>query len=452
MEPEIIKWANSSNSLTRIVIQSLLIVSISPWPAMSVIIKPASHGAQEWHQSQYQVSSVTDLLSESCRNEYTEHFQRMVESSFTEGKELVPSPNGFIHAAVDAYSYHQHLVLRPEDIWFAILSQLNFYINKNSEELRHLFVAHKGKKELEVIDEGVGFGVFAETMTHLIAENIKDPELREWIMPAFSTTTETDTVVASILMMGALQKYFDFKFTMLCGIPSVELLGTKEDWVDILKKLDRLDSLGSQASQFATLLRPVIKRFVKSFDEPDSVETKDFWQTIAHRLGGGSGPTYLSGWITAFCFWDADGNMLYDSPSDETFSDFNMGYGTRGLLLDGVHYHKIDSDEIPAGYVSVPVKVDDNGHIFYTHMIAGSVAINGTSSGDIIQPAWKGPDADGVVGIDTLQPVSGWWMFEIKDTSDKEKGEEVVETSGEKDEKEEEEETEASLPIVHSEL
>lgn len=42
----------------------------------------------------------------------------------------------FLSSAVKAYSYHHHLVLRPEDVWFSILVQLNVYINEHAEELR----------------------------------------------------------------------------------------------------------------------------------------------------------------------------------------------------------------------------------------------------------------------------------------------------------------------------
>lgn len=43
-------------------------------------------------------------------------------------------------------------------------------------------------------------------MSFQIEKNVVDKELREWIMPAFSTTTEHDVVVASVLLMGVVQK------------------------------------------------------------------------------------------------------------------------------------------------------------------------------------------------------------------------------------------------------
>jgi hypothetical protein len=128
-----------------------------------------------------------------------------------------------------------------------------------------------------------------------IEENIVDPSLREWFMPAFSTTTKSDQATASIIMMSAMQKYFSYEGAIICGLPSVQLQGRKEDWEKMLGRLERLKSFGEEPTRWHELLKPVFKMFVKTFDAPESEEIKDFWQKIAHYSGGGSGPTYLSG-------------------------------------------------------------------------------------------------------------------------------------------------------------
>ena len=233
-------------------------------------------------------------------------------------------------------------------------------------------------------------------MSRLVEENVVDPELREWVMPAFTTTTRQDNIIASILLMGVTQKYFEYKCYLLCGLPSVTLLGEKTDWELIHRRLDKLETFGVEPSQFCHLLRPVLSRFVKSFDEPTSEDTIGFWQQIAHHHEGGSGPSYYSGWITAFCFWDEDGKSLHQYPP--RFEDT--------LRLDGVAYDRVESGDVPPGYSSVPVKVDDNGHDFDAMMVAGSVGINFTSSRDEL--------ANGVVGLDTVSAETGWSMFERK--------------------------------------
>lgn len=102
----------------------------------------------------------------------------------------------------------------------------------------------------------VDFGPLAEAMTDKIAENTKDPTLRSWIMPSFSTTTDTDRVTASVLFMGVMQKYFTYTILLTCGIPSVTLLGNVSDWEDMLTRMHKIEQLGAEAAQFAKLLRP----------------------------------------------------------------------------------------------------------------------------------------------------------------------------------------------------
>ena len=85
----------------------------------------------------------------------------------------------------------------------------------------------------------------------------------------------------------ALQKYFLYSFCLLCGIPSVKLLGEKVDWEKLLSKVDKLKEYGPETTQWHSLLVPVLSRFITSFDSPDSDSTKQFWQRIAHRRGGG---------------------------------------------------------------------------------------------------------------------------------------------------------------------
>jgi hypothetical protein len=367
-------------------------------------------------------TSATELLKSSCRNEF-EKSAGIIQSSFSpellRDQHIDPSENGLVHSCWRAYSNHHHLALRPEDIWFAVLSQTGFYINAHAEELRHLFVAHEGQKELEVVEVGnlhsVDFGALAERMTREIQRNVLDPELRSWVMPDFTTTRDSDRVVASVLMMGALQEYFSYKMTLLCGIPSVTLLGEREDWVKIQGRILMLEKLGSEAVGFATLLRPVLRYFIETFDHPDSPAVKDFWSRIVHWQGGGSGPSYLSGWITAFCAWDAKGQPLFPLEAISLRQSQSQDQDDQVCELDGVYYNRVDTSDIPNGYAGVPVLIDDNGVEIKSRMVAGSVGILATSSGQPLdRPAWNST-VDEETGLDSLQPVSGWWMFKVTD-------------------------------------
>jgi hypothetical protein len=180
--------------------------------------------------------------------------------------------------------------------------------------------------------------------------------------------------------------------SLLCGIPSVTLEGDKSDWENLLSRLDKFRSFGPEPTAWAALLDPVLRRFVKAFDgEPDI----DFWGRVCHYEYGGSGPTWLSGWITAFCVWSSEGKWqcvpLSQSPTSTTA--FGAPRGEK-LELDGVQYPVVDSSDIPIGFSEVDIKLDDNGRVFDCMMVSGHVAA-------LIEGK----------GNDTLRPLPSWFMF-----------------------------------------
>jgi hypothetical protein len=400
--------------------------------AMPATVHPASHPAREWLITP--ATSAQNLFQTSCPNEFRQS-KRVIQSSFTDftNVNISPSSNGLVRAAYAAYSSHHHLSIRPEDVWFSILTQLSFHINAHAEELRSLFVAHEGQKELVVEDVGtletVNVGRLAVELTREMDKHLSDVDLHGWIMPNFTTTTETDTMTAAIIMMGSMQKYFSYTMQLTCGLPSVTLLGEQADWVDIRRRLDKLPHFGKEPKQFGLLLSSVLDYFILTFESPDNPEVVDFWSKIAHEYNGGSGPTYLSGWITAFCFWDEEGTSLFREPQTK-FGGYDDSES--GCNLNGTRFHRVDTDDIPQGYVSVPVLVDDNGQKFKTRMVAGSVGIAASRSGEKLDTTnqyngWIESNIVGeqpfqdttfvvgdVTGLDSLQPVSGWWMYELE--------------------------------------
>jgi hypothetical protein len=355
--------------------------------------------------------------------------------------------NGFVRTCILAYSEHHHLYIRPEDVWFAILNQLSFYINAHAEELRKFFVSHDGQKQLAVVEVGtlhsVDHGALAVRMTYEIEKKVNDPELRTWVMPDFSTTTNSDQVIAAVLFMGAMQQYFSYEFRLICGIPSVTVLGERADWEKIRSKLDKTDQLGEEPAQFAALLKIVLDFFVKTFDQPEDPDVIDFWGRIAHENNNMSGPNWLSGWVTAFCFWDYKGKRIGGLPRSSSLrhSEPDVKYETdenvtaTSFRLDLDQFHTVKMTDIPNGYSSVPITVNDNGIIYQTRMVAGSVGMQAWSSGQLTatstdrrshrmgpgreyNPNPVQPQVHDRTGIDSIQPVSGWWMYEVSDAAD----------------------------------
>ena len=295
---------------------------------MPVSFSPATIKA-EAYSSALPDHTPTSILQNACKNQFNKSAE-ILQSSFPAScQSIVPLSNGFIHAISTAYNRHHALVIRPDDVWLAILSQFNFFVNGNSEVLRSQFVTHEGKKELVVTAIGnrytVDFGSMAKTMTGEIEKNVVDPALRAWIMPNFTTTTQNDTIVSAMVMMATLKNYFSYKFNCACGLPRVTLEGEKRDWQEILDRLEKLKEYGLQTIAWYHLLVPVISRLVKAFDDPDSEENIDFWGRVLHYEGGGSGPSWLAGWITAFSAFNDEGKWL-GTPFVQVRANFTLSY------------------------------------------------------------------------------------------------------------------------------
>ncbi|KAF7315928.1 hypothetical protein MIND_00109600 [Mycena indigotica] len=407
---------------------------------MPVTFKVATHPAKIVGGNYDNGFTAREILAEACSSQYrkagairgtsfedpdeVDHYQPTPERIYN----IIPKPNGFFFALSEAYNKHHILVLRPDDVWLAILVQFNFFVNANSELLRASFVGHEGTRNLMVNQATLSdFGEFARAMVHEIDKNVSDPTLRAWVLPDFTTTTERDTTVASVTLMATLKTYFSYSFgAVACGLPSVRLEGEKADWEKLLQRADKLKEYGLQTIAWYHLLVPVLTRFIKSFDEPKSKNTIDFWQTVAHYQAGGSGPRTYTGWASAFCVFNENGRWigfplkkLEDvsstmSPESLTAKAFWAKYLKRtnhrdGLLLDDTPYHVMDAGQIPPCYAEVNVLlVDSAGEEGSTTMTAGIIATEVCSSGELMKSeGYKGEN-------DTVKPLAGWWLFDEK--------------------------------------
>ena len=159
---------------------------------------------------------MTRILHASCQDQAQlkrvgEIFQSSLDTkpSSTADSDILPCKNGFVHTIIEAYNQHRALVIRPDDVWLAILTQFSLFVNGNAKKLQNQFVTHEGKEELKITASGtrytVDFGDLARQMTELIEQNVVDPDLRGWIMPAYTTTTLLDTTVSAIMMMATMK-------------------------------------------------------------------------------------------------------------------------------------------------------------------------------------------------------------------------------------------------------
>ncbi|PVF95612.1 hypothetical protein CPB86DRAFT_817051 [Serendipita vermifera] len=93
---------------------------------MPITFKIAAHDAKEykWYQPRGEVNA-SEALNQIWRPDKFQ-VKEFLQSSFRPSSSFNPNDSGFVNTIVDAYNQHHHLIIRPDDIWISILSQINF--------------------------------------------------------------------------------------------------------------------------------------------------------------------------------------------------------------------------------------------------------------------------------------------------------------------------------------
>ena len=292
---------------------------------------------------------------------------RVVKTSF-EGQQLgYIGDDNFYKCLVQAYADHHPLVLSPDMVWLIISQGFSRYVNAHAEEMRDLLVFHEGKMDLvvnsnnDVLSPSGDWELLLNDFSTCIARNTKG-ELADLMTADFTTTGVTERIASQISLMDAVKKYFNYaNIAAGCGIPSITLEGTPEDWQKVLDKVRSLKKY--RLEKWASDLEVILKEFVKA---SKGHANKEFWQDIVKkrrvdRLKRDRGvcvpsinSTRLDGWFLKFF-----PNVLGETP-DSVIWDTDMPQEIVRVSFKHIYVDPVTSeplDTIPmqlwAGFVGV---------------------------------------------------------------------------------------------------
>ena len=245
------------------------------------------------------------MLSEE---EIFDDAQRIIATSFSEENNLMHmGKDAFYRSIVNAYANHQSVTLSPDMVWLVISQGFARYVNAHAEELRPQLVNHDGKMDLAI-----------QTNKNLLTEDVDWPSLigdfssqinkytkngiAKTITSDFTTTGSVERVASQITLMESVKSYFEYiVYRIACGIPTITLQGTVEDWLRVLEKTKQLSQYG--LGTWIDALEPILQEFIQT---ANGHPNQAFWksmvkkQTVATLIGGGCSPgkpTELDGWL-----------------------------------------------------------------------------------------------------------------------------------------------------------
>jgi hypothetical protein len=230
-----------------------------------------------------------------------QQFEQRIESSllaFSHDDECQVVKSSANHPLVSAvhlaFSEHRPLLLTPDIIWMTIAQGFVQHINNHAEALRDRFVTHSGKETLTITAERLSDRKDWIEAVHQWSLLIRDrvgANLYQLITCNFSTTTPTIHTASQVVMMDAFKQYFDYRLYAICGIPSITVQGSVEDWQTIRERVDILSSY--DLSWWTQRLIPICDALISTTKGHPPLE---FWQSI-YKPESAYGGDVITGWL-----------------------------------------------------------------------------------------------------------------------------------------------------------
>lgn len=196
-----------------------------------------------------------------------------------------------------AFSQHRPLVLSPDAVWITIAQGVAHHMAIHGDRLRSRFVAHQGKLELKFLCrdwvEGTPENPWPEAFASW-AGQIRDhvgPSAHDLLVCDFGTSGPVERAASQIVMMDVFERYFHYALYCICGIPTVTLEGTTDDWHRLAEKACGLSVF--DLDWWLPHLLPICERFVRA--SRGDVDL-DHWQNIC-KLQDDYGGHIINGWV-----------------------------------------------------------------------------------------------------------------------------------------------------------
>ena len=268
---------------------------------------PARDQAPIVHRSEteicFRVDTVTPCQERLPLTNSRKRFEEMMGRSvqvFTcaDSSDVVLTRGGADHSLVSAvylaFSEHRPLVLTPDAVWITLAQGFAQHINHHANALRSSVVTHKGTvtlraQTLKLANSGDWADVIQQWSDGVQPRLPAD--LSQLMICDFSTTTPMARTVSQVVMLDALQQYFDYQVMCICGIPTITVKGSVQDWIKIRERVDVM--AGFHLEWWTDRLKPIVDGFI---DTVNGHPSQTFWRHIFSPKDVYGGDV-ITGWL-----------------------------------------------------------------------------------------------------------------------------------------------------------
>ena len=245
---------------------------------------------------------------------------------------------------MEAYANHYPITISPDMILILFLQGYSRFMENHSEQLRNVYVNFENQKTITVVRVGMTpetakpedwrdiIDEFTKNITGEIGENIISN-----LKSNFTTTNPVTLTTSQISIMSAMKEYFKYEVIMcVCGISSITLEGSLEDWEKIKAKFEFFSK-----EEFKYLI-PIIDKIIetKSYYNKNKTITEElryFWKDIIRvKRGDVYEPDVIDGWIIKFVpNVSGENPTIYERLKDHEIPDQIISCPLKLKLING---------------------------------------------------------------------------------------------------------------------
>jgi hypothetical protein len=231
--------------------------------------------------------------------------------------------NAFTHSGLIYYLHacwakELGCVLRPDMIYFTVLSEIAGHILKHPNDFKSLFTNKNGKEDIIVVDPMATSGhLDIHTLCEALRHKVVNKEMYQLICDTTFDSDDSNAREARCMTFCEMGiPYYNY-LTTLCGITSIDVQGSFSDWKRLFDTVGRLRSIMSRydsAGQIGPLLEKTFQtvstiihyvfdpNFTADSNYPNA---ESFFNDIFHygsnaKCGSGHDAYIVSGWARHF--------------------------------------------------------------------------------------------------------------------------------------------------------
>jgi len=247
-----------------------------------------------------------------------------------------------------AYNHHYGIVIRPDDFWYIILTEIASQIKQTPDNYRSLFTtAEEGKTEI-IIQNGDPVNMNFNTLINALKEVV--PTNVDVFLPTFSTSTPLSKLAFYASFADMVSPYYNYSM-LLCGISKVKVLGSPEEYDKMWSALVKLVGIFKDdevLQPYLTQSLNVFSEIVRSVKKPDA----KFWKEIFTLKKCGSGSEVMvNGWITKLFIKQPRVQYVENYPSQVSVVSYtNLDTGKKYKKYAGLFGSRIENEFLVPEY------------------------------------------------------------------------------------------------------